>query len=434
MEKDFSKVYCGIAKEIITPLEKMPLMGFGNVFGIPFESVHDDLYTRVMVIRDQDGETVIFCSLDIVFHDDSLCDELREYVAEKHNVGKENLHMCYTHTHFAPSVKGYDFTYYRDSYEKLLFDRTCNAIDRAFLSMEKGSISYAAAEGDWNVSRRIIVDGKAVFGPNPDGERDNKLYLLKFENESGELRGLAVNFACHASNLGGICESMVSSEYPGRLMTLIENEFYGANAIFLQGFGADTKLKRCSKGNEFGRITYEECDEIAQEMLGKIKEKVLLKDEWENLPIKLASSIFELRLPLEIYSKEIYKEELEKAFYEMMKLNIQYVLDHYDELLEYVPVNCGVIQLSPKFYILSMAGEPGINIQTVLRERMPDITLLCLGYNNAIAYIPSDKMIREGGYEAEDSIFEYRLKGKIKEGVDEIFINGISEKIKEVRR
>ena len=311
MEKDFSKVYCGIAKEIITPLEKMPLMGFGNVFGIPFERVHDDLYTRVMVLCDADGKTVVFCALDIVFHDDSLGDELRKYVAENHNVKKENLHMCYTHTHFAPSVKGYDFTYYRESYENLLFERTCTAIDSAFLSAEKGSISYATVEGDWNVSRRIIVDGKAVFGPNPDGERDNKLYLLKFENEAGEIRGIAVNFACHASNLGGICESMVSSEYPGRLMNLIESEFYGTNAIFFQGFGADTKLKRCSKGNEFGRITYEECDEIVHEMLGEIKEKILSGEGWEQLPIKLASIIFELRLhtnSLELVnSLEMYK-------------------------------------------------------------------------------------------------------------------------------
>ena len=446
----------GVAKEIITPAERTTMIGFGTVFGVPFQDIHDDLYARTLVLEDPaTGKQVILIAMDLLFHDDSLPNSLRDYVNQTYGIDRNNLHVSYTHTHFGPAVKGYDFTWYQESYEAFLFDRICRCIDRALLCRRKGVMKFAAVPGDWNVSRRLMKDGVMEFLPNPDGERDPNLYLMKLEDEQGVMRGLLTSFACHPSNLAGI--NNLSSEYPGRLCARLEGEFYGCTALFFQGFGADCKLKKGMKTSRFALMSYEECDEVAGAMAGRVKTQ-LLSGSWQTLPIDLGSRVFQVSIPLEPYGKEYYEEMAnlggrserpaeeqdprKPGVKEQTGLNsahlvwacAEYGLENYDRLPNPLPLNCGAIRINPNFYILSMGGEPGINIQTVLRQHFADKQLLCFGYNDSIAYIPSDKMVAEGGYEAsvDRSVNEYRLKGRILPGVDELYRQGYAKAMEEM--
>ena len=447
----------GAAKEIITPAERTTMIGFGTVFGVPFQDIHDDLYARTLVLEDPNsGKQVILIAMDLLFHDDSLPKALREYVNKTYGIDPNNLHTSYTHTHFGPAVKGYDFTWYKDSYEAFLFDRVCRCIDRAMLTRRKGCMKFASVAGDWNVSRRLPRNGIMDFAPSPDGERDPNLYLLKLEDEQGVMRALLTSFACHPSNLAGI--NNLSSEYPGRLCQRIEGEFYGCTALFFQGFGSDAKLKKGMKTSRFAMMSYDECDEVANAMLTRVK-NLLVSGTWQNLPIDLASRVFQVQLPLEPYPREYY-EEMANAYgnrrsrpeeeqnpknpgvKENTGLNASrlhwacadYVLENFDSLPLYIPLNCGAVRINKDFYILSMGGEPGVNIQTVLREHFADKQILCFGYNDAIAYVPSDRMVAEGGYEAsaERSVNEYRLRGQVKPGVDEIYRQGYTQAINDM--
>lgn len=447
----------GAAKEIITPAERTTMIGFGTVFGVPFQDIHDDLYARALLLEDTDSsKQVILIAMDLLFHDDSLPAALREYVQKTYGMDPHCLHVSYTHTHFGPAVKGYDFTWYKQSYEDFLFDRICRCIDRAFLCRRKGCLKFSAVSGDWNVSRRLPRNGIMDFAPNPDGERDPNLYLMKLEDEQGVMRALLTSFACHPSNLSGI--NNLSSEYPGRLCQRIEGEFYGCTALFFQGFGADCKLKRGMKTSRFAGMTYDECDEVASAMMSRVKTQ-LISGPWQTLPIDLGSRIFRLQLPLETYPRAYYEEmandfgnrrsrpeEEQNVKNPGIKDNTglnscrlhwacaDYVLENYDSLSETLPLNCGAVRINPDFYIFSMGGEPGVNIQTILREHFAGKQLICFGYNDSIAYVPSDKMVEEGGYEAsvDRSVNEYRLKGRVLPGVDELYRQGYTRAIEEM--
>ncbi len=448
-----TSVIFGLSKDIITPAERTTMIGFGSVFGVPFQDIHDDLYARTLLLEDPaTGVQILFIAMDLLFHDDSLPEALREYAHKTYGLDPENLHVSYTHTHFGPAVKGYDFTWYTESYEAYLFDRLCRCIDRAYLTRRRGSIKFSSVAGDWNVSRRLPTENGLKFLPNPDGERDPNLYLLKLEDAQGVIRGLVTSFACHPSNLAGI--NNLSSEYPGRLCQRLEGELYGCTALFFQGFGADAKLKRGMKTSRFSMLSYEECDEVAASMATRVKQQ-LISGVWQTLPIHLGSKRFRLRLPMDIYDRA-YFEEMANSYsrqsyspreqdpkcpgtVENTALNsghlfwacAEYVLERFDRLPLTVPLNCGAVRINEDFYIFSMGGEPGVNIQTVLRQHFPGKQLLCFGYNDAIAYIPSDKMVAEGGYEAsaEHAVCEYRLKGRILPGVDALYCQGFESAI-----
>jgi len=110
----------------------------------------------------------------------------------------------------------------------------------------------------------------------------------------------------------------------------------------------------------------------------------------------------------------------------MMWSRAGYILDHYDEMPDDLMLNCGIIRLSKDFYIFTVGGEPSYDVKRVLQQVLPsEYTMLFFGYNDAIAYVPSDKVLAEGGYEGGDrSVVEYRLKGKFKKGIDRLFMEG----------
>jgi len=447
-------VIFGAAKELITPRERTTLIGFGPVFGVPFESIHDDLYVRTLVLEDAWGERVVLMGFDLLFHDDSLTAALRDYAGEKYGVKPGNLHVAYSHTHFAPAVRGYDQHYHTDSYEAFLLERCCACIDRAFRDTCVGTMDFAAVEGDWNISRRVPQgNGKTKFAPNPDGDRDPNLYLLRLRDEAGQVRVLLTSFACHPSNLAQL--RAISAEYPGRLCALLEERYPGCTALFFQGFGADTKLKRGAQEDKFTPLTYEQLEEVVQSMVGAATQQ-LERGSWTAVPVRLAGCAFTVELPLEENGRAFYESELAKYSqrlgcpgerfvktenegesgansFRLMWSCADYVVEHYEQLPDAITLNCGVVRLNQDFYIFSMGGEPVVSLQNALRDAFPSKRILCFGYNDAIAYIPSDKVIEEGGYEAgEGADLEYRLKGRCKLGVTGICVAGFGEAVAEL--
>lgn len=436
----------GVAKEIITPCFPMTMMGFGSVYGIPFEAIHDDLYARTLVLTDPFGETVILIALDLLFHDDSLPNALREYAGARYGIPAGSLHVTYTHTHYGPAVKGYDFIYWKQEYEDFLLQRVIQCIDRAFLNRCEGTVEYGSVSGMWNISRRLPTDQGMEFLPNPSGDRDDAVYFLKFRALDGSIRALAMNFACHPSNINQY--RILTSEYPGRLCQIMEARHYGCTALFFQGCGGDAKLRVGAKGSRFTGLDYAECEETAQSMALRIDQALFEGRAVPVAPISLKSCIFQIPLPLDPYPRTFFEEERRihsggrasrfdrDDFSQSNEHRLhwacdEYVLDRYDDLPEELALNCGIISLTPDFYIFSMGGEPSCDVKRVLEEIVPDQTMLFFGYNDAIAYIPSDKMIREGGYEASGrSVPEYRLKGSFRAGIDVRFKEAFSKNLK----
>ena len=445
-------IHFGVAKDIITPCTITTMMGFGSVYGNTFEGIHDDLYVRTLLIRDSICP-IILISLDLCFHDDSLTEKLRSYAFEKYSIPSDNLLVIYTHTHFGPTVKGYHYTFCSQEYEDFLYERIAQCIDRVFLNIYEGYIEYSSVEGDWNISRRHMVDGEMKFEPNLEGGRDKSIYLLKFCTVTGELKALLTSFACHPSNLNAY--RMISSEYPGRLCHLLEAQNYGCTVLFFQGCGADAKLKIGAKSSKFHPINHDECNEVANSMALRVQ-NTLLNGKWMPIVPKFASKMFQIKVPLEVYPISFFEKEAERFSVQkgkrfdtaMVDANSnnsgknsslfmwacsQYIVDNYHDMPGFIMLNCSVIRLSEDLYIYITGGEPSYDVKQVLQQVKPEIKMLFFGYSDAISYIPSDKMLEEGGYEAGDgSVTEYRLKGKIKHGIDSLLISSFRNVIEQI--
>ena len=66
-----------------------------------------------------------------------------------------------------------------------------------------------------------------------------------------------------------------------------------------------------------------------------------------------------------------------------------------------------------------MGGEVTHEVKQVVAAAIAPSSVIFIGYTDDCAYIPGDRIIAEGGYEAEGSLVEYCLKGPIKLGVNQ---------------
>jgi len=412
----------GVAKEIITPDRPMCMIGYAEYYKKHFQAIHDDLYVRCMMLND--GETTaLILAYDLLFHDLSLTDAVRRYAAEAFGVKPSSVILSYTHTHYGVAVKGYASELAEEDYESFLLEQTKRCIRKAFINSFDGTIDYGVVRADENINRRKLIDGEYIMAPNLEGEADKELSVLLVKDEKENVRIAVTNYSCHPNVLRDVME--LSGEYPGRVCQLLEAEYYGAQAIFLQGCGADSRAKITAEYDHFMGRTTGDVDDMARSLAAKVIRAERRSDAFLPLPMKIRTASFAIPCPLDIMPLSFYQEDLRTNPFEALRACAEYVIENYDNLPAECMLHGGVWQLSEDLLLIYLGGEICYPTKKMLKEAFPDKRILFLGYTDSTAYVPSDQIISEGGYEHEGSIVEYRLKGTFAPGIDKLVVDAI---------
>jgi neutral ceramidase len=85
--------------------------------------------------------------------------------------------------------------------------------------------------------------------------------------------------------------------------------------------------------------------------------------------------------------------------------------------------------------VLALGGEVTVDYGLRARREYSGEPLITAGYSNDVmCYIPSARVLREGGYEAVDSMFYYAQAGPFAEDVEERVFAAIRQVMKSVGR
>lgn len=418
----------GVAKEIITPDKPMCMIGYAEYYEKHYQAIHDDLFVRCMLLDDGEKKALIL-AYDLLFHDLSLTEAVRSYAQEAFDVDPASVILSYTHTHYSVAVKGYASELAEEDYESFLLEQSKRCIRKAFINSFDGSLSYGVVRADENINRRKLVDGEYIMAPNLEGEADKELSVLLVRDAKDNVRIVVTNYSCHPNILRDVME--LSGEYPGRICQLLEAEYYGAQAIFLQGCGADSRGRVTAELDHFVGRTPGDVDDMARSMVSKIIRADRRKDVFLPQSMKLGTASFAIPCPLNIMPKSYYEEDLRTNPFEALRACARYVIDNYDSLPEECMLHGGVWQLNEDILLIYLGGEICYPTKQMLKKAFPDKKLIFLGYTDSTAYVPSDKIISEGGYEHEGSIVEYRLKGTFAPGIDKLVVDAVREGMKD---
>ncbi|MFO7612162.1 MAG: hypothetical protein R6W99_06745 [Clostridia bacterium] len=412
----------GFSKKNITPVIPTCL-ACSQKKDTPYESIHDEIFLRGAVLESK-GRKILILSYDLLFPPRGIDATAMELAKSRYDVDPSDILISCTHNHNSPSTLGYNDFSSTPEYEGFLREATADCIDDAFKDMQPGRMEYGAVAGNWNINRRRNTGKEIQLAPNPDGPVDNMVYILHLISGKGKTKGLIINYACHPVHYPD--PLAITSEYPGFLCRYLEEEFTGCIPLFIQGAGADSRPLSTVDGDRFTIRSYEFIENMAMSMKNSIASTILSGKLAKTEP-SFSSVSFSLDIPTEDLGKEYFRYNINNtSLSEHLKRNAKFIFTNYSSIKPSFSLACGIIRLAGSLVIAHMGGEPCCEIKFAIEEVLSEFNVMFAGYTDSCAYIVTDRMIDEGGYEVRCFI-EYLHKGRIKKGIDEIINTGFRE-------
>jgi hypothetical protein len=233
---------------------------------------------------------------------------------------------------------------------------------------------------------------------------------------------MLVHYTCHPTIYQGY---FISAEYCGVAMTELE-ERTGATSIFLQGCCGDINGDINRDGVQ---ARGDESVVVREGLLLADAVSRLLETDGETLnPIALRSVNTSIDLP---FAQLPTIEELEAGKDEAGASGEwrRGLLENRERLVPAIPLQLRRLDLAEACSLLAMDGEICVEYGLHVRAESGG-TILPLGYANGMTgYVPTARIIKEGGYEAGDSILYFGLPAPFSPEVEPLLRGAISAMI-----
>jgi len=396
----------GAAKAKITPEELGWLGGYGHR-NRPAEGVAADLWTRALALEDKAKHRRVLVSTDIHIFTREQHREIVEAVRKRHGIEERDLMLIATHTHSGPALpRGFDpgisWGLNQDEMRKLnvasdrVRDQTLDAITRALADLQPAKLSFGRGKASFGVNRRVPkADGSYDFGSNPAGVSDPDVPVLLIESTQGVPRAVVFTYACHRTSIRNGQEGFYKyhPDYAGVVAAEIDRQLPGSTALYATG---------CA-----GEIDPQPQGGVRQaELHGQaLSAEVLatLKGPRRKIRGPLRTTYREIMLPLaEIPSRQKYLE-LSQSRISYRQRHARYVLEQMDtgKLPSEVPLPIQIWRFGKDLTLIALAGEVGVDYALRLKRELGADRTWPVAYANEVpCYIPSERVLKEGGYEA----------------------------------
>jgi hypothetical protein len=403
----------GTAAVKITPQAPMWMAGYGSRDHAATGFLND-LWAKALVVEDAKGTRAAIITLDLVGIGPDITEPVTAELAAKHNLPRAYVAFLCSHTHSGPVV-GYNLrTLHRDQiddhqkrliedYAEKLKSTLVALVERAIARLAPSELSYGQGTATFAANRRnnkeadvpdLRAAGKLA------GPFDHDVPVLKITDAAGKLTAVLFGYACHATVLSGY---EWSSDYPGFAQSELEKQHPGCTALFFAGCGADQNplpRRKVELAEEYGK-------QLAAAVDAVLKEKLT--------PVAPSLKVRAAQISLE-FAHVPTRDEVEAD----AKSTDRYVsarARHYRELLDAgksIPATYSypiqVWRLGDELEFVTLGGEVVVDYALVLKQAHGRDTTWVAGYtNDVMAYIPSRRVLAEGGYEGGGAMVYYSL-------------------------
>jgi hypothetical protein len=239
---------------------------------------------------------------------------------------------------------------------------------------------------------RRTPDGKGGWSnfPNPAGPVDHSVPVLKASAEDGREIAVIFGYACHCTTLG---HQKFSGDYAGYAQQGIEKAHPGAVAMFMNGCSGDQ--------NPYPRRTMELAQTHGQTLATAVE--YALQTHMKRLTGSIRAAYREIPLAYDtLPTKEKLLEE-QKSKDEWLSTHATRVLERIEKegpLPTSYPYPVQVLRLGNDLTWVTLGGEVVIDYALRFKADIKDPIVWVSGYtNDVMAYIPSQRIWKEGGYE-----------------------------------
>lgn len=392
----------GVAKVNINPLQPVMLSGYAGRSTLPeATSVQRSIVAQAAAFGDG-AETALLITVDCTGMPDTVVDPVSQRLSEELGVAREKIVITCTHSHSCPHVQGYAPNLFSPP---LSASRQANVA--AYTEDLVGWLEQVASEALANRTPGHEIswgNGSVGFGRNRRGTaiqaNDHDLPVMLVQDSNGQPKAIITSYATHAVTLNGN-DNVVNGDWPGYARERIEALFPGAAALVMIGAGADSNPN--PQGGVSAALNH------GQSIANEVQRLIT-----QNLMTPVSQNIVGFHTELE--------------------------LDYATERLPGDPVNA---RLAPSpgstlygvtswtfgddLAMVFMEGEVVADYSLRLKSELGDNVWVNAYANGVQGYIPSERILYEGGYEGDGANYYYGLPGRFAHGLEDKIVGAVHE-------
>ncbi|MFN0119573.1 MAG: neutral/alkaline non-lysosomal ceramidase N-terminal domain-containing protein [Blastocatellia bacterium] len=407
----------GTARIVITPEKNLWMAGYAARTK-PADGKFHDLYAKALAIADGRGNRAVIVTTDLLGIPGALAAAVAAAVEKKHQLPRASLALTSSHTHTGPVIRASLMGAYAlgaghvadiDEYSRQLLEKLVTVIGQALADMRPAVLSFGRGEARFGANRR-----KREIAP-----KDDDVPALRVDGADGKLRAALFSYACHNTTLTGEFYQY-SGDYAGFAQAEFEKANPGAMALFMMGCGADINPDPRSSLDLATRHGNELAAAVNKTINGQLTPvRGALKTAFAQIPLQIAAPT-RAEFQTRVEDKDKYRRAHAIRWLERM--------DRDGKIMTEYPYPVQVMQLGDGLTLVTLGGEVVVDYALRLKRELGADGLWVAGYSNDVmAYIPSVRILNEGGYEAEGAMIYYDLPGPWKPEVEERIIDKVRE-------
>jgi neutral ceramidase len=400
----------GTARSVITPKKPIWMAGYGSRTA-PAEGKLHDLAIRVLALEDAAGHRGIVLSSDTLGIPQAMYDDVAKELKSRYQIDRSQFMLHASHTHCGPVLNGafpdtYPITeeHLKDinEYSQWLTTEIVATIGKAIDDLKPATVSRGVGMADFGVNRRTnrepdvpaLREQNLLLGPV-----DHTVPVLAVKRPDGSLKAVVFIYACHNTTLSF---QQWCGDYAGFAQYSLEEKYPGVTALFCSGCGADQ--------NPLPRRTVELCQSYGNRLSVAVQ-KVL---DQAMIPVKPS---LETRHTFETLvmdppppTAQLEKMAAEPASYsQRWAARLLKNMQGGKKLSSEYPYPIQAWRLGGDQLWITLGGEVVVDYSLRLKGELGEQTWIAAYCNDVMAYIPSKRVLLEGGYEGQSSMMVYGL-------------------------
>ncbi len=417
----------GVATVMITPDEPMWMSGYGSRDHVAEGTLHD-LWAKVLVLEDPQAHRAVLITLDLVGIDRDTSRHICERLQQQYGLERHQVALATSHTHSGPVVgKNLEPTYPLNeeqrqqvkAYTAALGERVVKVVGDALKNLKAVTLRHGLGEASFAVNRR---NNREADVPQLrergelKGPVDHELPVLTVTDAQDRLKAVVFGYACHATTLSFY---QWSGDWPGFAQLEVQRRHPGAVALFWAGCGADQNplpRRTVERATEYGRQIAEGVDAVLAKPMAEITGS-------------LATRYREIDLAFgELPTREQIEADTQSDNHYIAR-RARLLLRRWDEngaLSPTYPYPVQVWRIGNEVTFVILGGEVVVDYSLRLKQELDQNQAWVAGYaNDVMAYIPSLRVLDEGGYEGATAMIYYGLPAAWSSQVEEQVVTAV---------
>jgi hypothetical protein len=409
----------GVATVDITPERGIWMAGY-SLRTCAAEVVGLALHAKALALADEGGTRAVLVTLDLLGVTASLAARVAETVRRRYGVAREGLLINASHTHSGPVTDdmlsvAYDLTPERlaivREYTHGLERKITDVIDDALHHLRPVSLAVGEGQAPFAANRRVQF--------TPDGPVDHAVPVLEVNERSGRPLAIVFGYACHNTTLQD-ANCRLHGDYAGVAQAVLERRHPGAKALFVAGCGGDANPKPRGTMELVERHGMALADAVDAARRSLVPVSGPLRPAYGVVDLPFAPAPERREWEVRLDDADVYVRRHARLMLD--------ALDRDDRLPAVQAEPVQVWRFGASLTLVALGGEVVVDYALRLKRDYAGLRLWVAGYSNDVfGYVPSLRVLREGGYEAGGAMIYYGRPGPFAEPVEELIHGKIRE-------